>query len=322
MQPARTTDASPSASRRRRYVAPTRDSIDPGCFDAPIFDGYRAYADWMLGAGWPSIDALNAKLGEVVHAFGGQSLHFVPQTAHLLGDGLHYERRIFEQGAIATRAGSWHDLFNAMVWIEHARLKAALNRRQADDVGRAGPDLRTRAQCALTHFDEGGAIVLLRDRGLLDAWDAHDWTSLFVRRRDAWRDGRAQVVVFGHALLEHALQAHPVHTAKCIALLDLAPAPPSTVATNLSEAVASAVASGEVLLDPQELRPLPLSGIPTWHPNNGDAAFYRDAPCFRPLRSGRRYPPPLTLRSGSGAMDRTAASPWADSATQPAPPPA
>jgi hypothetical protein len=56
--------------------------------------------------------------------------------------------------------------------------------------------------------------------------------------------------------------------------------------------LAAAIRRGELLNDPQELRPLPLSGIPGWHPDSTVEAFYRDAPCFCPLRMGRRYPNP------------------------------
>jgi hypothetical protein len=48
-----------------------------------------------------------------------------------------------------------------------------------------------------------------------------------------------------------------------------------------------------VLNDPQELRPLPVSGVPGWHANTGDESFYTAAPCFQPLRAGRTYPAPL-----------------------------
>jgi hypothetical protein len=126
---------------------------------------------------------------------------------------------------------------------------------------------------------------------LLASWDAHDWAALFRRERDAWTDGRTDVIVIGHALLEHALAPSPVHTAKCIAVL---------VADGDEEAaldvrIAAAILAEDVLTDPQELRPLPLSGIPGWHPGSGDESFYRDAPCFRPLREGRVYPRPLVL---------------------------
>ncbi|MNN49032.1 hypothetical protein D3C81_1635360 [compost metagenome] len=56
--------------------------------------------------------------------------------------------------------------------------------------------------------------------------------------------------------------------------------------------VARAIKEGRVLLDPLELRPLPLAGIPGWHTDQVPA-FYENDDYFRPLREGRRYPPPL-----------------------------
>jgi hypothetical protein len=280
---------------RRRFVAPMRGAVEPQCFDAPLFDGFRAHSGWFLDAQWPSIEVLDAALAGRIHPMSSQVLHFVEQTPALLEDGLHYEQRIFERGAIATRAGNWHDLFNAMIWIEHTVLKAALNVRQAADVAHAGARQRTRAQCAMTQFDEAGAVLLLRDARLLDAWNAHDWSELFWRQRDAWCDGRAEVMVFGHALLEHALQPDPVHTAKCAAVLCDGLAGAGLTLASARDRVAAAVLAGATMNDPQELRPLPLSGIPGWHPDNASASFYALAPCFRPLREGRTYPAPLRV---------------------------
>ena len=44
------------------------------------------------------------------------------------------------------------------------------------------------------------------------------------------------------------------------------------------------------LCDPLELRPLPLAGVPDWHPGNRREAFFGEAACFRPVRAGRCYP--------------------------------
>lgn len=301
-------------ARRRRYVAPARGAVDPRCFDAPIFDGFRAHADWLTGPEWPSLATMNAALAGARHSFSDVPLRFAEQTPALLADGLHYEQRIDQRGEIATRADNWHDLFNALVWIEHPQIKAALNARQSADVSVIGNVARTRAQCALTHFDEGGAIVLLRDPVLLALWDTHDWHGLFWRERAAWSEGRAKVLVFGHALLEHALTTDGVHTAKCVAVLqdscpvrgERAQRRRNCEAVELVEPhsgrlerdvarqrVATAIIEGSLMNDPQELRPLPLSGIPGWHPDTVRESFYREAPCFRPLRSGRLYPAPL-----------------------------
>lgn len=271
---------------RRRFVAPARGSFDVRVFEAPIFSGFRAHSAWLHGAHWPAVAELDAALGAAVHAYGDATLHFVAQDAQLLADGLHYEARIHRHGAIATRPDNWHDLLNALVWLRWPRLKAALNLRQVLDLERHGPAQRSRAQCALTHFDEGGVIVVLRDAALLPLWDGHHWQRLFVDARDAWCDGRIELHVFGHALLEHAIAPGLLPTAKCLVVLD-AGEPQNPCRPALESALAGAIVRGELLCDPQELRPLPLAGIPGWHPQT---QFDAQAPCYRPLRPGRRYP--------------------------------
>jgi hypothetical protein len=279
---------------RRRFVAPARGTLDPGVFDAPLFAAFRSHASWLREPEWPTVHELDAALGAPRHPYGIEPLHFVEQGPSLLADGLHYEARIHRQGAIATRPANWHDLLNALVWLRWPRLKAALNLRQVRDVEVHGPAARSRAQCALTHFDEGGVIVVLRDAAVLRPWDAHAWSDFFGSARDAWRDGRITVHVFGHALLEHALAPGLLPTAKCLVVLDesggdgVAPA-------MLEIAVADAIARGELLRDPQELRPLPLAGIPGWHAGSTDTEFFTAQPCFRPLRAGRCYPPAWKL---------------------------
>lgn len=265
---------------KRRYIAPPREAVDPTRFDHPIYAGHAAYRRWFASPGWPSIDALNAGLPP-------DGPRFVDQDRCLLADGLHYETRIAERGAIATRAENWHDLFNAAAWCRHPALKRALNARQCAHIARMGPSVRDRAQCALTQFDEAGAIVRVRDPALLAHWDRHDWKALFLDRADAWRRGDIGIAaIVGHALLELALTPALFPVAKCLALqgdLD----DDACVAR-----VADALLAGDVLGDPLELRPLPLAGIPGWHPGQGEA-FYATAPCFRPVREGRRYPEPI-----------------------------
>lgn len=268
----------------RRFLAPLRAQVAAQCFDHLVFSAHVAQREWLHGDAWPDIDAMNRAL----HADPANTgLSFVEQSQRLQDDGLHYEQRIHQSGRIATRLHNWHDLFNALAWIRYPVLKRALNRRQVEEIDRMGLKIRSRAQSALTHFDEGGAIVIVRDPALLALWNAHDWHGLFWRERTAWNDGRIDIAaVFGHALLEHALQPEQLLVAKCIALATPADAAQAIVRT------AEAIGAGTLLDDPQELRPLPLSGIPGWHAETGDENFYRQAACFRPLREGRSYPDP------------------------------
>jgi len=224
---------------------------------------------------------------------------FRAQTPALLADGLHYEQRIAACGVLATREHGVHDLFNALVWLRHPELKWALNARQVAGIAEVGPRQRTRGQYSLTHFDEAGAIVWLADDALLPAWDAHDWHALFVRERGAWGHSIA-LSVFGHALVEHVWDGHRMPVAKCL-VVRVPPREPAaragaaSIVLRWQEAeaqVAAQIRSARLLADPQELRPLPLAGIPGWHDPHASDAFVREAPCFRPLRAGRRYPAP------------------------------
>ncbi|WP_258317499.1 DUF3025 domain-containing protein [Stenotrophomonas rhizophila] len=262
---------------RRRFIAPPRGVVAADVFAQPLFAGFSRYADLMTAADWPTVAALDARL-----ALPGR--HLVEQNDALLADGLHYEQRI-AQGRIATRAANWHDLFNALVWARHPAIKHALNARQCLHIACHGPQQRNRAQAALTQFDETGVIVRVRDPAVVQAWDRHDWAAVFADGAGQWRSGEIAVAaVIGHALMEQALLSGRLLVGKCVVVC--ADEDACAVAQ-----VARMIQSGRVLNDPLELRPLPLAGIPGWHPRQ-DAAFYRQADYFRPLRDGRDYPAP------------------------------
>lgn len=270
------TAAAGDGSGVRRFVPPPRAAVDPQVFAHPLFAGLQDFRDLLLGPRWPSIAALDARL-----ALPGKRL--VEQDAALLADGLHYEVRI-AQGRIATRADNWHDLFNALVWASCPQLKRALNVQQCGHIEAMPPGQRNRAQAALTQFDETGVIVRVRDDSLRAAWDAHDWPALFDPVN--WQsDDIAITAVFGHALMEQALLPGRLLVGKCVVVYSDADAA-------CVDAVAVAIAEGRAVTDPLQLRPLPLAGIPGWQEGQ-DAAFYRNADYFRPLRAGRAYPPPL-----------------------------
>lgn len=237
------------------------------------------------------------------------------QTPALLADGLHYEERIARHDTLATRPDCVHDLFNVLAWWRHPALKWALNARQVTDIAQVGPRQRTRGQCALTHFDEAGVVVWIAGDDLLACWDRHDWAGLFHRHAPDW-GRRIGVTVFGHALFEHAVCHAHRPTAKALAVRmpaeRIAAQRPATgaIVRGWPEAealLAAAIADGRLLADPQDLRPLPLAGIPGWHDAPPSPAFFREAPCFRPLRPGRRYPPPFDGERACGSGVEAAA---------------
>lgn len=276
---------------KRRFVAPLRTEVDRALFAHPLYAWMAPWRDWLLAADWPAVGAMDAALAVAWREAGlpEPRVRLAEQDDALLADGLHYELRIAERGLVATRFGNWHDLFNAAVWCRLPRLKRALSARHAAQVMLTGAGRRDRVQDAIAQFDEAGAVIAVRDPALLALWDAHDWPQLFHAHADAWRDGRiALAAMVGHALPELRLLPglHPV--AKCLVVQQ----PPESTDAAAVDAVIDAIASGRALCDPAELRPLPLPGLPGWHPGQ-DAAFYAQTPCFRPLREGRVYPEAL-----------------------------
>jgi len=268
-----------------RYHAPPREAVDPAMFARQPLAAWHEYAALLEGDKWPSIDGLNdALLNEA-------TIRFVAQTPALLADGMHYEQRIAARGEVATREGNWHDLLNALIWLRYPELKQSLNQRQMAEIAQMGPKLRSRAQYAMTHFDEAGVIVVVRDPTLLALWDAHDWYGLFWRQRQAWLDGAIQVEVFGHALLEHALSPNKLLVGKALAFH----AACEVDMFDVRCACIEAIVAGQLLCDPLELRPLPLSGIPGWRAENDEEAFHRTTVCYQPRRLDRQYPEVMRL---------------------------
>lgn len=273
-----------------RYLAPERDQIEPQVYAHPVFATLaEGQQDLCRSETWPDMATLNALWNSPANA-GGQPYHFVEQAA--LHDDRHYEQRIAESGIIATRARNWHDLFNAFIWMRFPAIKQALNARQVVDIAGVGPKQRTRGQCALTQFDEAGAVLRLHDAALQAAWDAHDWPYLFRNWADAERRGMVQLWLFGHSLFEHALTPAIALVAKALVINAATPLDDDSMASRIAEGIAS----GELLNDPQELRPIPLTGIPGWHPEHAADDFFTRVPCFRPKCAGRQYPSPLHVQ--------------------------
>jgi hypothetical protein len=140
---------------------------------------------------------------------------------------------------------------------------------QAQQIARhgvSGP--RGSLRDALTVFDENAA-VLKAPIMLADALRRRDWRTLFLEERTQWAS--AQLVVFGHALLEKLMQPRKSITAHVWLVDDLA-----------DDRLAAS-------LDPDKLAakaffPLPVLGVPGWWAANEAPSFYDDAEVFRQPR--------------------------------------
>lgn len=172
-----------------------------------------------------------------------------------------YEHHVAATGRVPTRDNA-HDLFNGLVWLRCPAFKAALNRAHIG-APPAPPGQRGPVRDALTLLDESG-LLLAAPQALQQALRGQDWTALFLTRRELWREAR--VLVVGHALLEKLLAPRKPLCARVLCVADVdAPLLP-------------------VALNPAELPPLPVLGIPGWWPANEGAGFYADDRVFRPKR--------------------------------------
>lgn len=271
----------PASKPKRVFISPAREKVNKTIFKHPIFHDVADFLPWALSEQWHDVEALNQSSINFSHAYTGKPLVFAKQTAELLNDGMHYEQRIFQRGLIATRENNWHDLFNAMMWLKYPKIKSALNARQWSDIEGHGLKTRTPAQCAMTLFDEAGAIVTMPDE-MLACWKQHDWHGLFINHADDWRQGRARVAVFGHALLDHALVTETLLVAKCFVLEDKSDLPACF------NRIADAIHTGNSLRANSELRTLPLCGISGWHSVTDSAVFVKTAACFSPLSAKKK----------------------------------
>lgn len=229
----------------------------------------------------PSLSSLQQLLArQTVFTRSGQALRFVLPP----NDGQAYERRIWQSGKVATRPESWHDFFNALVWLTFPQTKGVLNARHVQlSVQETAP--RGRGRDALTHFDECGAMLVASDRSLLYLIREFRWKSLFWERRSALQTS-LRCFVFGHGTYEQLLQPFRGLTAKAV----LYEADAAWLRLPLAEQLRwlDRKAADEWLNNhydqPHALQPLPLMGFPGLTPANQSPEYYDDHWQFRPGR--------------------------------------
>ena len=217
-------------------------------WSAPWFEPWREIGEPVLQA-WQ-----DRPLHEALNASFSPPLRFVPQSE--LAEGQAYESFIFRTRTCPTRDNA-HDFFNGLAWLKFPQEKSRLNALQAAEIERAGiGEKRGAVRDAITVFDENGAFLDAPD-ALCQAMQARDWRRLFVDLRPLW--SQAQLVVFGHALLEKLLEPRKELTAHAwVGKRDFS-------VGRLAE---------------KPFTPLPLMGVPGWC-GNSDFSFYDDRRVFR-----------------------------------------
>ncbi len=224
------------------------------------------YSDLSADLDRDAVHSVAALLNASPHA----PLVFVEPSA--LPPGAAYEQFIFETGSVPTR-DNLHDFFNGLCWLRFPKTKKKLNQLQAIEIAKVGVQpLRGVVRDALTLFDENAAL-LIAAQPLWDALAERDWQKLFVDLRPLWQ--QAQLILFGHALLEKLVNPRKPMTAH---VYRAQPAIDSIADMDawLASDVSAAKLSGKPFL------PLPVLGVPGWWPENENFIFYDDSYVFRP----------------------------------------
>ncbi|MEQ5807186.1 DUF3025 domain-containing protein [Alteromonas sp. NFXS44] len=244
-----------------------------------------------------------AVLNDVVrrhHPVNWPGPEFKGQSSFALSEQRYYEQIIFEDNVVPTRENSWHDLFNALIWLQFPLTKRCLNNLHMQDISRFGVSPRTPARNRITHFDECGVVIAVPDdmkaqaEPLLNALAMHNWQQVLVEHRDKW--GQLLFpVIFGHANLEMLLNPFTGLTGKWMAVT----VPPGFASMSFEQqcretdcAMEQKIASCDVFQSKGMLHPLPLLGVPGWYPVQ-DRQFYASTDYFRAVSSKKQLQMPL-----------------------------
>jgi hypothetical protein len=270
-------------ARPGAHETPDATHGDPAALaHAPLFEPLRGLLLALRSPLPCDLDALNALLAGCAEAHAAApGLRFVGPDAA----GFGYETRIVERAEVSTRPGSWHDFFNALVWMRFPHTKRALAGLHAAGLRSPRPDgRRGPLRDAATQFDESGVVVAASDPDLLALLAERRWRTLFWdRRRDV--DRHMRFLVFGHGVYD-ALRAPFYRMCGRAALVCLAQERIEVGMEGLCAVVdrilAERFAARTWYPRPKALLALPLLGIPGVCIDNEQPGYYDDTLQFRP----------------------------------------
>ncbi|MHC6645711.1 DUF3025 domain-containing protein [Alteromonas sp. HB246098] len=273
---------------------------------------------------FPTPEKLNELTARYYEQWQGPLFKGQSQFSH--DDQRYYETIISEDGVVPTREHSWHDLFNALIWLQFPKTKSLLNALHISDISAYGVNPRTPRRNRITHFDECGVVLAIEahdstasnkpkrtatlidsnsgttdkatlgalyDRGTLETFLAelasHEWERVFVEKRALWHK-QVSPFIFGHANLEMMLNPFVGLTGKWLAV-----AVPKGFShldkwqqrLVLDDAMTARIKTLNYFESTPLLKPLPLLGVPLWQ-GQQDEVFYQNKDYFRPLRKGSK----------------------------------
>jgi hypothetical protein len=216
-------------------------------------------------------------------------LRFVKPREHTDRERRYYEVQIAETGEVETRPGSWHDLFNALVWITFPKAKAQINAQHAAMLKEGGEEearQRSPERDALTLFDEGGVVVASSSPELMRLIVDFEWKQLFWSRRPDL-ESRMRFIAFGHGLYEQSLAPFPGMVAKTV----FVPVgefffmlPFESQVSEVDELLAAHFSNRVKFQSPKMMAPMPVMGVPGWHEGTAREGYYDDPVQFRGSR--------------------------------------
>jgi len=268
-------------STQKNRFTPPADWSAPLLLSNPIFNDLTEQFAVGSAVCWPDLTLLNSWRTKQQYSFVENEL--------LEADSRYYEEFIFATQQIPTRQENWHDFFGALIWCLLPRTKALLNQLHMQEINEHGLKQRSKLRNKLTLFDECGVIVCLEPDAVEHAQllRQHQWQQSFVARRQDWWQ-HIRPMIFGHAMYEMATAPYIGLTAKAL-FVDVPDGFSQwsfTAAYSFLDAkLHEQIANGALLLDNQQLTPLPLLGVPGWYNENENASFYHNTDYFRPKRS-------------------------------------
>lgn len=231
------------------------------------------------------LDALLHAQTPAVCSGGGQPVHFVRPDETAAG----YEEQVYTTGAVPTRADDWHDFFNALAWCVWPRAKAmcnALHLREIATRNAAGLSGRGPCRDTLTQFDECGIVVVTSVAEIAALLADHQWDQAFWQRRSELV-AHTRFLIFGHGSWEQLRQPFPGLCAKALYRVvetDWLALPPAEQQRETDAWLADHLQANASGLNPRQLSPLPLLGIPGVSADSECRSYYQDTRQFRPKR--------------------------------------